>query len=81
MHKIIFKFLECSAMFTITHLYLLEDLYTITFYYINTNEIPSQLSRENLISSHVKITLSSHVKTSSLLWLHNKPYLSDQKTI
>ena len=43
------------------------------YYYINTNEIPSELSRENLISSHVKI--------SPLLWLHNKPHLSDQKTI
>ena len=31
----------------------------------------SELSRENLISSHVKI--------SPLLWLHNKPHLSDQK--
>ena len=31
-------------------------------YYINTNEIPGELSRENLISSHVKI--------SPLLWLH-----------
>ena len=41
-------------------------------YYINTNEIPSELSRENLISSHVKI--------SPLLWLHNKPHLSDQKS-
>ena len=28
----------------------------ILLYYINTNEIPSELSRENLISSHVKIT-------------------------
>ena len=26
------------------------------FYYINTNEIPGELSRENMISSHVKIT-------------------------
>ena len=25
-------------------------------YYINTNEIPGEFSRENLISSHVKIT-------------------------
>ena len=25
------------------------------FYYINTSEIPSELSRENFISSHVKI--------------------------
>ena len=36
----------------------------IVNYYINTNEIPSELSREILISSQVKI--------SPLLWLHNK---------
>ena len=42
-------------------------------YYINTNEIPGELLRENLISSHVKI--------SPLLWLHNKSRLSHQKTI
>ena len=45
----------------------------IGYYYINTNEIPGELSRENLISSHVKI--------SPLLWLHNKLRLSYQKTI
>ena len=32
-----------------------------TYYYINTNEIPSELSRENLISSHVKITCYLHM--------------------
>ena len=31
------------------------------FYYLNTNEIPSELSRENLISSHVKITCYLHM--------------------
>ena len=36
-------------------------------YYINTNEIPGELSRENMISSHVK--------RSPLLWLHNKSRL------
>ena len=41
-------------------------------YYINTNEIPGELSRGNLKSSHVKISL--------LLWLHNKSRLSHQKT-
>ena len=51
-------------------------------YYINTNEIPGELSQENLISSHVKNNmLSSHVKISPLLWLHNKSRLSHQKTI
>ena len=41
-------------------------------YYIYTNEIPSELSRKNMISSHVKITLFSHVKSSLLLCLHRK---------
>ena len=45
----------------------------ISLYYINTNEIPDELSWENMISSHVKISL--------LLWLHNKSHLSHQKTI
>ena len=31
------------------------------FYYINTNEISGELSRENMISSHVKITCYFHV--------------------
>ena len=30
-------------------------------YYINTNEIPGELSRKNLISSHVKITCYLHM--------------------
>ena len=30
-------------------------------YYINTNEIPGELSRENMISSHVKITCYLHM--------------------
>ena len=42
-------------------------------YYINTNEIPCELSRENMISSHVKISM--------LLWLHNKSHLSQEKTV
>ena len=32
-----------------------------TFYYINTNEISGELSRENLISSRVKITCYLHM--------------------
>ena len=53
------------------------------FYYINTNEIPGELSRENMISSHVKITcyFFSHVKISSLPWLHYKSRLSQEKTV
>ena len=46
------------------------------------NEIPGELSRENMISSPVKKNmLSSHVKRSPLLCLHNKSRLSKQKTI
>ena len=33
------------------------------------------------VSLRAKTLLSSHVKISPLLWLHNKPHLSDQKTI
>ena len=42
-------------------------------YYINNNEILGELSWENVISSHVKI--------SPLLWLDNKSRLSHQNTI
>ena len=38
-----------------------EDEIIITFYYIITNEIPSELSCKNVISSHVKITCYLHV--------------------
>ena len=34
---------------------------SIAIYYINTNEIPGELSRENMISSHVKITCYLHM--------------------
>ena len=34
--------------------------FNICIYYINTNEIPSELSPENMISSHVKITYNFH---------------------
>ena len=30
-------------------------------YHINTNEIPGELSRENMISSHMKITCYLHM--------------------
>ena len=38
----------------------LWKVYRKFFYYINTSEIPSELSRENFISSHVKITCYLH---------------------
>ena len=37
-------------------------------YHINTNEIPGELSRENLISSHVKITCYLH------MWKYHRCY-------
>ena len=40
------------------------SLFSKHFYYINTTEIPTVLWRENFISSHVK--------RSPSLWLHNK---------
>ena len=40
----------------------------ISSYYINTNEIPSELSRENLISSHVKMTCYLHT------WKYHRCY-------
>ena len=40
-------------------------------YYMNTNEIPGELLLDNLISSHVKM--------SPLLWLHDKSRLSPPK--
>ena len=57
--------------------------YTIDkpIYYINTSEIPSEISHENFISSRLKITcyqdnmLSSSVKRPLSLWLHNKSCL------
>ena len=36
-------------------------LWHTTHYYINTNEIPGELSHENMISSHVKITCYFHM--------------------
>ena len=32
-----------------------QRVYSISLYYINTDEIPGELSRENMMSSHVKI--------------------------
>ena len=51
----------------------------IYFYYTNTNEIQGELSRENMIFTCENSMLSSHVKRSPLLWLHNKSRLSQEK--
>ena len=39
----------------------LQCWFNIQLYYINTNEIPGELSRENMISSHEKITCYFHM--------------------
>ena len=51
----------------------------ISFYYINTNEIQGELSRENMIFTCENNMLSSRVKRSPFLWLHNKSRLSQEK--
>ena len=43
------------------HLRLPFSLQGKEFYYINTNEMPGELSRENLVSSHEKITCYLHI--------------------
>ena len=42
------------------YFFLFADESQNSVYYINTSEIPSELSRENFISSHVKITCYLH---------------------
>ena len=40
---------------------LIYNALVYNVYYINTNEIPGELSRENMISSHVEITCYLHM--------------------
>ena len=51
-----FKSVQCSAI-----LKNLVHLMKNAIYYININEIPGELSRKNVISSHVKITCYFHM--------------------
>ena len=60
---------------------LLRAFRNIYFYYTNTNEIQGELSRENMIFTCENNMLSSHVKRSPLLWLHNKSRLSQEKCL
>ena len=67
------KQLDATTMFTYSHantaLGQSERAYYLSYfiiYYINTNEIRGELSRENMISSHVKITCYLHHPTRSL---------------
>ena len=50
-----------SSLLTIRRLIVPQQPWIKPFYYINTNEIPGDLSRENMISSHVKITCYLHL--------------------
>ena len=64
-HKEKRGFLECSTRYLTSERshwvrYLVEHKKSNYVYYINTSEIPSELSRENFISSHVKITCYLH---------------------
>jgi len=71
--------LKCSTSLENSRNYC-ADKREKTIYYTNTSEIPSELSQENFLSWHVKITvmLSSHMKRSLSLWLHNKSGLWKQ---
>ena len=62
-------FLTCLVQNGLFHFAII----IIVFYYINTNEIPGELSRENMISSHVK--------RSQLLWLHDTSRLRSKKNV
>ena len=48
-------------VFVIIIIIIIIIMIIINFIIINTNEIPSELLRENLISSHEKITCYLHV--------------------
>ena len=52
---LIYALLKCKALVAYNN-----KKNIIYFYYMNTNEIPSDLSHENMISSHVKITCYFH---------------------
>ena len=60
----------CRAVTKISkcHIYVTARQGMDHFYYINTNEIPGELSRENLISSHLKITCYHH------MWKYHRCY-------
>ena len=45
---------------TDSQLFRSNATFVIFFYYINTSEIPGELPRVNMISSHVKITCYLH---------------------
>ena len=57
-----------SSLLTFRRLIVPQQPWIKPFYHINTNEIPGDLSRENMISSHVKITCYLH------LWKGNRCY-------
>ena len=51
---------KTAICFAFVRAYAPKKPVQIFVYYINTSEIPSELSRENFISSHVKITCYLH---------------------
>ena len=60
-NNILFSHVKISSFRAKAHLVFHWRLKNKLFYYINTNEISGELSRENLISSHVKITCYLHM--------------------
>ena len=60
-------------MFNVIIISIYIHILNYLFIYINATEIPGELSRENMISSHGK--------RWPLLWLHNKSRLSQKKSI
>ena len=67
-NTLLFGYGQKSKKYTFFIFFPVLRLFIIFYYYINTNEIPSELSRENLISSHVKITCYLHV------WKYHRCY-------
>ena len=79
-----FVSLVCNKLYVNVNTICMLFAWIILFYYINTNEIPGELSRENLISSHVKITCYLHMWKYHLCYgyvinraFHTKKLLSE----
>ena len=73
-------YIKIDLPFTKHLLHLVCGIPNIHIYYMNTNEIPGELSREKHdIFTCENNMLSSDVKRSRLLWLHDTSRLSQQK--
>ena len=50
------------------------DIQRILYYYINTNEIPSELSRENMTLSYVKVIFTQSKITVAMVTYKNHAF-------